>query len=117
MQEQQDAKMRIKSMFTYIEDQLAICPAASPAVTPLIATLASFELEKPLTGPSSYSKVKIIWIPDFPKFHRKLGIDLIFYHDWLLQMQNKLHANKYYMPTKILKIAYLQSRIADNALV
>ena len=31
-------------------------------------------------------------------------------------MQKKLHANKCYMPTELLKMAYLQSCVADNAL-
>lgn len=32
-------------------------------------------------------------------------------------MQNKLRVNKCYIPTKFLKIVYLQSRVADNTLV
>lgn len=31
-------------------------------------------------------------------------------------MQNKLHANKFYMPTMFFKMLYVQSYVADNAL-
>ena len=59
---------------------------------------------------------KLIKIPDPLKFHRKPAIDSILYKDWLLQIWNKLRANEAYMPNKFLKISYIVSLVADNAL-
>ena len=39
VQEQQDAKMRIESMFTYVEDQLATVRAAPLVAMPTASTL------------------------------------------------------------------------------
>ena len=43
-------------------------------------------------------------------------MDKVLYKDWLLKMRNKLRANDSYMPTKFLKMSYIQSFVADNAL-
>ena len=58
----------------------------------------------------------VIKIPNFFKFYGKARIDIILYKDWLLQTKNKLQANAAYMPTKSLKMSYIQSFVANNAL-
>ena len=129
VQEQQDAKMRIESMLTYVEDQLAIFQAAPPAATPLSLDAVLIVLSPPSTHAfGMFSRlnnlltelsgqcIKVIWILDPSKFHEKPGINLIPYCDWLLQMQNKLRVNKCYILIKLLKITYLQRCVADNAL-
>lgn len=75
-----------------------------------------FNLEKLLTKPSDQS-AKVIWIPDPPTFYAKVRIDLILYKNWHLQMQNKLHADNFYILIKFFKMLYVQSYVANNALV
>lgn len=61
-------------------------------------------------------KTKMIEIPDAPKFHEKLAIDLILYKNWLLEIKSKLQANKNYILTESLKMSYIQNLMADKAL-
>ena len=44
-------------------------------------------------------------------------MDKISYKTWLLKKKNKLKPNHSYMPIKFLKILYIQSFVADNALL
>ena len=90
-------------------------PSSDPAPAPL-ATPST-----PITTPSEASEPnarghRVIKIPDPPIFHGKPGVDQLSYKDWLLKMRNKLRANESYMPTESLKISYIQSLLADNAL-
>ena len=101
---------------------MAISMAAPHTVTPLAPFVLSSmlnipsELKQPLAKPSVHSKVKIICILDSSTFYASIK-DKITYKNWHLQMQNKLHANKAYMPIEFFKMPYIQSRMADNALV
>lgn len=64
----------------------------------------------------AHVSTKVIRILDLLKFYGKPKIDSISYRNWHLQMRNKMQANKVYMATKQLKILYVLSLVANNAL-
>lgn len=61
---------------------------------------------------------KIVIVPDPPVFEGKADgkAKEISYHHWLLQMRNKMTANKRVILTELLKKAYVPSRVSGNAL-
>ena len=84
-----------------------------PLATPLPATSSL----APPSEPTSVGKSKkIVVISDPSIFNGNMKEKKVLYDHWLLQMCNKMTANKKMMPTKILKKAYVQSRVSSNAL-
>lgn len=91
---------------------------AEPHANPTYSTLSPNSLLTiGLDNASESHKARVIKILDSPKFHKKPAINLIPYKNWLLQVKNKLRANKSYMPTEFYKMSYIQSLVANNALV
>ena len=91
---------------------VAISALASPPLMLLVYNTLN------TSKPSSHVATnKVVRIPDPSIFHADSIKDTISYGDWHLQMKNTLQANRAHMPTKTTKKFYVQSCIADNALV
>ena len=89
---------------------------AMPAAAPASAT-SSLVLPTPSDSAEPRGhKVKMVKIPNPPKFYANAALDTISYEDWHLQMLSKLSINEASMPSEMAKRIYVQSLTADNAL-
>ena len=140
LKEKSYTKSHVKSILSYVKKQLACVQATTQQITPSFSDQAN---QQPCTQPydnsqtvdatlpllnllttagsdtsaKNHKATRVIKIFDPLIFHGNLAVDKFLYKKQLLKIKNKLKANDSYMLTKFLKILYIQSFVADNALL